>query len=160
MIIILILLLLVVVKPGITGNVVAGDTQAVGKKLKPNSHYGVIKGYVRIVITDNGNVIDEEEPNSTMNIYFVPTEQIVDWNESITCATPIPGNLNKVDADNNATDDSCMEKKYSSPTAYGCTAKNQTRDTITIYISTTDNATGNNGCFASKIPSATYDVFV
>lgn len=145
----------------ITGFVVlgGGETHGSGEQQKGNPHYGAIKGYVTYVLRDVDNtVIESSAPSESLYVYFAPEGSDIDWDEEIVCDDQISGTLTSVDADD--AGGSCTPVNYHTPTLYECTARLTGGEDATIYRTSTSTESGNEGCFASKTPVGSYDIYV
>lgn len=136
-----------------------GETYGSGEHEKGNPHYGVIKGYVTYVLKDvDATVIESSAPAESVYVYFVPAGLSIDWNGTITCEDQISGTLARVDADDSG--DSCTAVNYQTPTLYECEGKLTNGEDVTLYRTSTNTESGNEGCFASKTPVGSYDIYV
>lgn len=135
-----------------------GGTQGAGEQQKGNPNFGVIKGFLTLVIKDSNNaVINSETPSTSHYVYFVPQNEQVNWTATITCNTNINGALSNVDADDSGS--VCASTNYASPTASSCSATATNGTAMTIHRTSTDTANGNVGCFAAKLPNGNYDIY-
>lgn len=136
-----------------------GETHGSGAQETGNPHYGVIKGYVEYVLRDTDNsVIERSAPTESVHVYFIPADSDVNWSAEIDCEDQISGTLTHVDADDSS--DNCTEVDYHTPTLYECEAKLTNGEDVTIHRTNTSMETGNYGCFASKTPVGSYDIYV
>ena len=136
-----------------------GETHGSGGHQKGNPHYGVIKGYVTYVLRDVDNtVIESSAPSESIYVYFVPEGSDVNWSGEIECDDQISGMLTHVDADD--AGDFCISVNYHTPTLYECTGKLTNGEDVTLYRTNTSMESGNEGCFASKTPVGSYDIYV
>ncbi len=136
-----------------------GETQGSGEQQKGNPHYGVIKGYVTYVLRDvDETVIESSAPTESVYVYFAPMDSDVDWSASISCDGQISGTLANVDSDDGGS--SCTPADYPTPTLYECTGKLASGEDVTVYRTNTSTESGNGGCFASKTPVGSYDIYV
>ncbi len=141
-----------------TGFVVGGGTQGAGEQQKGNPNYGVIKGFLTLVIRDSNNVvINTETPATSYHVYFVPQNEQVNWTATISCDTNIAGTLANVDADDSGN--TCAQVNYATPTAKSCSATSTNGTAMTIYRAPTDTTAGNQGCFGAKLPAGNYDIY-
>jgi len=158
--IILVIVASVFMNNSLTGFIIVGggEAQSIGEQASANPKYGTVYGSVIWQIKEGANVISSEIPDQAVDVYFIPTSKIIDWNVSVTCDTEIKGILKKIDADGIGTQ--CIEKEYDSPTAYECNAQDTNNQTIKIYKTTTNMSEGNIGCFAAKIKPGEYDLYM
>lgn len=135
-----------------------GETQGSGEQQTGNPYYGVIKGYVTYVLRDVDTVIESSAPAESIYVYFVPLDSDINWSANITCEDQISGVLTGVDADDSG--DSCISVNYQTPTLYECTGKLTNSSDVTLYRASTSTESGNEGCFVSKTPVGSYDIYV
>lgn len=136
-----------------------GETHGAGGQESGNPHYGAIKGYVTYVLRDTDNsVIESSAPTEPLYVYFTPSGADVNWSGTITCDSTINGTLTHVDADDSSGN--CTEVNYQTPTLYDCSAVLTNGSAVTIYRTNTSTESGNEGCFASKTPIGSYDIYV
>lgn len=136
-----------------------GGASDLGQQVKANPKYGIVYGSFVYTIKDvQGNILNSEVPSEELPVYFVSTGVSVDWNANITCGSQISGNVNNIDADSDGTQ--CISTQYSSPTVYICTVKDSNGNDVTIYKILTSMMANNVGCFAGKIASGNYDIYV
>lgn len=142
-----------------TGYVTGGGSEDAGEKTKGNPNYGVISGYVTWVIRDSANtVIESSAPTQPVSVYFVPSSLPVNWSAAITCPDTVSGTVTNVDSDSSGS--SCATSNYQSPTLNICSASLLNGTSATIYRTNTSTTDGNKGCFASKTPVNSYDIYV
>lgn len=160
----------------ITGYAAAGGTTPLGNFSMGNPGFGAVKGNVVWVIydVDGETVIGNDTPDEVVTVYFVPSGEEVNLSAEMDCDS-VGGALNNVDADDGG--DACVQIKYNSPTAYECEIEVNLEvgeiegarrrvpepvelETITIYKTNISLAENNMGCFAAKIRSGEYDMYV
>ncbi len=136
-----------------------GETQGSGEQQTSNPYYGVIKGYVTYVLRDvDDSIIESSAPAESVYVYFVPLDSDINWSASITCEDQIYGTLTSVDADDGGS--ACTPVNYQTPTLYECTGKLTSGSDVTLYRAGTSTESGNEGCFVSKTPVGSYDIYV